>query len=106
VLIDATFRHLEDRQVFAAQFGAGCYMVECWAPPEVLLARSERRGRDADRVSDADRGVVERLLHDWDPLTEVAGDRHIVLRSDRPPERIVADLLNQLDLRLSQRPGR
>lgn len=101
VLVDATFRHKEDRRAFMAEIGDhSCVLVECVAPAEVLRHRSLSREQDPARVSDADAHVVERLLEDWAPLDEIAPENHLMLRSDRPVDRVIADLAALLDDRL------
>jgi hypothetical protein len=66
----------------------------------VLAERAVRRERDPDRVSDATLSVVLREHTTWGPLEEVAGDRHVTLRTDRPVQQILADLIALLDQRL------
>ena len=104
-IVDATFRHLADRQTFASALGAAVPLlfIECQAPRAVLAERAARRERDPGRVSDADAAVVRRELESWEPLDEVAANVHLALRTDRPLEHIVADVLALLDRRLLDR---
>jgi aminoglycoside phosphotransferase family enzyme/predicted kinase len=101
-IIDATFRHLADRQAFASAFGSAAPMlfVECQAPRAVLAQRAVRREHDPERVSDADVAVVLREQQTWEPLDEVPAHAHLALRTDRPLEKIVGDVLALLDRRL------
>jgi predicted kinase len=101
-IIDATFRHLVDREAFVAAFatGAPTLFVECNAPPAVLAARAADRERDRARVSDADLEVVMRERSTWEPLDEIPGSAHLTLRTDRPVEEIVEDVRAVLDRRL------
>lgn len=103
-LIDATFRHRDDRDAFAAAFAdaAPLLFVECVAPPVVLARRAQQRERDQARVSDASLAVVEREISSWEPLYEVAADAHVVLRTDRRIDAAVADLLGLLDGRVAR----
>jgi aminoglycoside phosphotransferase family enzyme/predicted kinase len=98
-IIDATFRHREDRDAFAASFAGATprLFVECVAPAEVLERRAARRDRDTRRVSDATLDVVRRERTSFEPLEEVPADMHITLRTDRELERILADLMALLD---------
>jgi aminoglycoside phosphotransferase family enzyme/predicted kinase len=100
-IVDATFRHLADRQAFAAALGAApALFIECQAPGAVLADRATRRERDRQRVSDADAEVVMRELGSWEHLDEVPAHAHLVIRTDRPLEQVVNDLLALLDRRL------
>jgi uncharacterized protein len=101
-IVDATFRHLSDRQEFAAALGTAMPLlfVECQAPRAVLAERAARRERDPQRVSDADAAVVRQELGSWEPLDEVAANGHLALRTDRPLEQVLGDVLALLDQRL------
>jgi uncharacterized protein len=101
-IVDATFRHLVDRQAFAATFAdaAPVLFIECDAPRSVLVERAARRVRSRNRVSDADVSIVLREQHAWEPLDEVPGSAHLALRTDRPIREIVGDVLALLDRRL------
>ncbi len=103
VLVDATFRLREDRDVFARS-AAGAVpttFVECVVPVEVLAARAADRDRDRGRVSDATAEIVERERRAWARLDEVPADAHVVVRTDRPVEAVLADLTAVLNARLS-----
>jgi hypothetical protein len=101
-IVDATFRHIVDRQAFAASFGnaAPVVFIECVAPRAVLIDRAARRTRKRSRVSDADVATVLREQQAWDPLDEVPGSAHMSLRTDRSMHEIVGDVLALLDRRL------
>jgi aminoglycoside phosphotransferase family enzyme/predicted kinase len=100
-LVDATFRHRRDRDAFAAAFAAAAPLlfVECQAPAEVLARRAVARDRDPHPVSDATYEVVVRERDSWEPLDEVPAEAHLLIRSDRPVERAVADVMALLDER-------
>jgi uncharacterized protein len=104
-VIDATFRHREDRDAFAAGFVAAAPMlfVECVAPAEVLARRAAARDQDPSRVSDATLEIVLREHTSWEPLEEIPAQHHVALRSDRPVERMIADLMALLDERLTSK---
>ncbi|HSO99475.1 MAG TPA: AAA family ATPase [Solirubrobacteraceae bacterium] len=103
-LVDATFRHRADRDAFAETFGnaAPLLFVECRAPAHVLAKRAARRDRQPRRVSDASLSVVLRERSTWEPLDELPPEAHVTLRSDRPVEGQLADLLPLLDRRIGQ----
>jgi uncharacterized protein len=107
-VVDATFRHQADRVSYRSAFAAAAQtlFVECQAPRAELERRAARREGQAGRVSDATPAVVLRELAAWEPLDEVAADAHLILRTDRPLEQILADLLVVLDRRrLRLAPG-
>jgi uncharacterized protein len=101
-IVDATFRHRADRDAFATAFGtaAPVMFIECRAPHALLLERAARRQRDRHRVSDADLPVVRHEQSSWEDLDEVPGRAHLALRTDRPVEQIVGDVMALLDRRL------
>ena len=103
VVIDATFRRRVDRDAFTAAFGdaAPLLYVECVAPADVLRQRAATRERDPTRVSDATLEVVIRERSSWEPLDEIPPERHVTLRTDRPPQQVLADLVALLDLRMA-----
>jgi uncharacterized protein len=101
-IVDATFRHRQDRDAFATGFAgsARTLFVQCLAPAQVLIQRAScRQGRPS--TSDASAAVVRRELTSWEALDEVPASSHVVLRSDRPVEEQLADLLAWLDGRVS-----
>jgi hypothetical protein len=103
-VVDATFRHRPDRDAFTEAFGdaAPLLFVECRAPVRVLAERAAERDREPGGVSDASLAVVLREISTWDSLDELAPEAHVTVRSDRPVEAQLADLLAVLDRRLGQ----
>jgi uncharacterized protein len=103
-LVDATFRHRADRDAFTEAFAgaAPALFAECVAPVRVLAERAARRDRQPGRVSDATLPVVVRESATWEPLDELPPEAHVTLRSDRPVEPQIADLLALLDRRIGQ----
>jgi predicted kinase len=101
-IVDATFRHRADRLAFTAALGAyrPIVFIECQAPRAVLTQRAATRERDRDRVSDAGLAVVLREQSSWEPLDEVPPGAVLTLRTDRPVEQIIGDVLALLDRRL------
>jgi uncharacterized protein len=103
-IVDATFRHHADRDAFATAFAgaAPLLFIECRAPARVLAQRAARRDRLPGRVSDASLPVVVSESQVWDALDEVPPEAHITVRSDRPVEAQLDDLVALLDRRLAQ----
>ncbi len=102
VLIDATFRHRRDRDSLAEAFSSAApqLFVECVAPAAVLAQRAISRERDPAHVSDATLPIVVRERAAWEPLDEVPSRAHLTLRTDRPVQAVVSDLIGLLDERL------
>lgn len=93
VIVDATFRHRADRDVFAAALGpAAVVFVECRAPRAVLLERAAVRHRGPGQPSDAGPEVVARESLRWDPLDETPAAAHLVVRTDRPVPEVIDDI--------------
>ncbi|MDQ2898016.1 MAG: AAA family ATPase, partial [Actinomycetota bacterium] len=103
-IVDATFRHLADRQAFASSFAATAPLlfIECQAPGSILAQRAAQREHDRERVSDADLAVVLRERQRWEPLDEVPAKAHVAVRSDRPLDELVGDVVALLDRRLAR----
>lgn len=101
-LVDATFRHRVDRDAFAQAFAraAPLLLIECRAPPAALARHALLRDRKPKGPSDASLPVVVRESSTWESLDEAPPDAHIILRGDRPPEALLADLLGLLDQRI------
>ena len=76
--------------------------IECQAPGPVLAQRAADREHDPNRVSDAGLAVVLREQSTWEPLDEVPGRAHLIVRTDRPVEELTADVLALLDRRLGE----
>jgi aminoglycoside phosphotransferase family enzyme/predicted kinase len=104
-IVDATCRHLADRQAFRAAFGSAAAMlfVECHAPGATLAQRAARRARALSRISDADAAVVAREQQSWEPLDEVPAAAHLAVRTDRSGEEVLSDVLALIDQRLLER---
>lgn len=107
VLVDATFRHRDDRRAFAEGWAnAGeVTFVQCLAPADVLRERAAARQCEPGHISDADVGVVSRELARFQALDEVSPDAHLLVRTDRDGARAIADLLALLDERLAAGSG-
>ena len=101
-IVDATFRHREDREAFHRAFGRAtpAVFVECRAPRVVIAERAAKRDTMRHQISDATRDVAVREGLVWDPLDEVLPTGHLVVRSDMPVASQVNDVSALLDLRL------
>lgn len=91
-VVDATFRHRTERRAFAQAFedAAPLLFVECRAPRAELVRRARMRERAAERVSDATEDVVRRAR--WESLSEIPVQSRMVVRTDRPVDRLLTDV--------------
>ena len=107
VIVDATFRRLEDRRAFASELGRPRPWCSLSALRRSPSSAQRARGRDAgsDRLSDADLPVVLAESTSWEPLDELAGVNHVILRTDRPVAELVGELTATLDERLARLAG-
>ena len=110
-LVDATFRRARDRRAFQGALrdeGENVVFVECRAPRRVLIDRVRARAAGGGSVSDATAEIAEKQLHELEPLAEVDAERRVVMRTDRPLDEVVDELMSFLDRRLSDsvRPRR
>jgi predicted kinase len=97
VMVDATFRHREDRRAFAHAAGdafAAARFVECVAPRELRLRRVRRRSATRN-PSDATPAVA--AAQEFYPLDEIPASAHLPLRTDRPAGSSVAEVERWLD---------
>jgi aminoglycoside phosphotransferase family enzyme/predicted kinase len=93
VIVDATFHRRRLRDVFREELGGAAdraVFVECRAPEAVLARRVRARARQPDRTSDATPEILRRQLAELDPFDEIPPERHLMVRSDQPVDRLVA----------------
>jgi aminoglycoside phosphotransferase family enzyme/predicted kinase len=104
-LVDATFRRRSHRDAFRDGYGEadpGPVFVECRAPAAVMAERARRREAEPGHTSDATAEIAARQLEEFEPLDEVAPDRHVQLRTDRDTPDVVDELEAALDARLAR----
>ncbi len=101
-IVDATFHREAER--FAFEEGLGddlCVpvVVECTAPPSLLLRRAEARAGAGRSSSDAGPSVVLRQIGEHDPLEGRWARHRLRLRTDIPFDRQIAEVESFLDRR-------
>jgi predicted kinase len=102
-IVDATFRRRAHRDAFRAGLGRGItepLYAECRAPAAVVAERARGREGEPGRVSDATAEIAARQAAEFEPLDEVEADRHVLVRTDRPAEDAVDEIVAALDARL------
>jgi hypothetical protein len=94
-IVDATFHRRSERAAFEDGLG-GQYsprlLVECTAPPEVLLSRARAREVERDRVSDAGAAVVQRQLDDSESFAEVRAGARMLLVTEASPDDLIGEV--------------
>ncbi|MBS1677168.1 MAG: AAA family ATPase [Actinobacteria bacterium] len=99
-IVDATFHREAER--FAFEEGMGDELttpvvVECTAPPSLLLRRAEARAAGGSGPSDADAAIVLKQLGERDPLDGRWARRRLSLRTDIPLDHQVAEVERFID---------
>ena len=93
VIVDATFHRRRLRDVFREELGGAAdraVFVECRAPDVVLERRVRARARRPERTSDATPEILHQQLAGLDPFDEIPPERHLIVRSDQPVDRLLA----------------
>ena len=106
VIVDATFHRRRMRDAFREQLGDAAdraVYIECRAPAAVLERRLRTRAQQPGRTSDATLEILTRQLADLEPLDEVPPDRHVILRSDQPVDRLVTAVEDAIDCEPARR---
>jgi len=99
IVLDASFKKRPDRlvaQKLAAKYGAAFLAVECVAPDEIIRQRLEERSR-AGSVSDGRWEIFADIKKDFDPVTELPPDQHLVLDTVSSSGNIIASLLQRIN---------
>ena len=103
-IVDATFHRIDRRRIFGAGLGtseAPVLFAECRAPREVLLERVRARAAAGRNVSDADSGIVERQLSEFEPLHEIAPARRVAIGTNQAIEAEILDVEDLANRRLA-----
>ncbi len=82
VVLDASFARGELRRQAAEaarRVGAEAWIIECTVPDAEVRRRLTRRLRRGDSVSDGRWELYHQQKVEWEPVTEVPSERHLVL---------------------------
>jgi len=99
-IVDATFHREVERFAFEEGMGDALgvpAVIECKAPPALLMRRADSRLEAGDSPSDAGAAVVLRQLGERDPLDGRWVRHHLVLRTDLPLDLQVSEVECFLD---------
>lgn len=97
VILDATFsrrKWREEVRHLAQDLDTNLIFIECVARRETLRARLKRRENESG-LSDARWEHLEKMSIDFEPLTEIPAQRHIVIRAEQPPDKALVLLLSE-----------
>ncbi|HEY7220859.1 MAG TPA: AAA family ATPase, partial [Candidatus Binatia bacterium] len=93
IIIDATFRRRKERtELAAAPLGVEPVYVECQADRDEVMRRLLERAARPNEISDATVKTYLAQLNDFEPLDEVARERHIVADTTRDLTPIIAQI--------------
>ena len=101
VILDATFRHTEERRAALAMAewaGAPILFVECRADEDETIRRVRERAARGGEVSDAGVEVYRRHRSDFVPLDEISPGRRMTEDTTRPPREIARAIEARLAL--------
>lgn len=96
VVMDGTFRRAQERSLATAlgeTCHAGVWLVECVLPPDVARQRLDQRLEAGGAISDGRREIYQQQRQEWEPVREVAGERHLVLDTSGSPAENIQELL-------------
>lgn len=99
VVLDASFMKRSDRRAahrIAVKHGAAFLAVECVAPDETIRQRLEERRR-AGSVSDGRWEIFADIKREYDPVTELSPDEHMILDTESSSGNIIASLLQRIN---------
>ena len=99
VVLDGTFRRAEERARMvdlAGELEAETWIVECRLPEVEAWRRLERRAEKGDSVSDGRWSLFRRQLAQWDQVSEVPPERHLILDTSGSEEEAMRSLLQSL----------
>jgi len=99
VVLDASFMKRSDRMAahkLAVKYGAAFLAVECIAPDEIIRQRLEERSR-AGSVSDGRWEIFAAIKKEYDPVTELPPDEHLILDTASSSGNIIASLLQRIN---------
>jgi aminoglycoside phosphotransferase family enzyme/predicted kinase len=99
-IVDATFHREAERFAFEEGLGdALCVptVIECKAPPSLLMRRAEAREEAARSASDAGPTIVLKQIGEHDPLEGRWARRRLCLRTDIPLDLQIAEVECFLD---------
>lgn len=99
VIIDASFRKAKERRKamkLAQEIGAAFKAIECRCNEETIKERLSHRFEESS-ISDGRLELLPQLKEDFEPVSEVALEDHIMVDSSRPVEETVKELLERIE---------
>ena len=99
IVLDATFRRAKERRrviAMAQEMTTNAWVVECTLSEEEARHRLERRFEAGSSVSDGRWDLYHQQLAQWEPVTEVPPEYHILLNTGGSPQETMGLLLQGL----------
>lgn len=96
VVMDGTFRRARERSLAAVlgkEHNAGVWMVECVLPPDIARQRLDQRVEAGGEISDGRWEIYQQQQQEWEPVQEVAEERHLMLDTSGSLPETMGDLL-------------
>jgi len=100
VILDATFKRRADRQKVSAmssEIGVPVLFVECTAPLAEIRKRLAAREQSLHEVSDANWGIFIKQQAEFEPLTEMACENHIVVDTTSGLQQVLVAIEHALE---------
>lgn len=100
VILDATFRSASmrrDARELARTLDVPFLFIECRADLDVCRERLRQRARE-ESVSDGRLEIFDDFVAHWEPVTELAAQEHLVVRTDGPIEDALSALGERIPL--------
>ncbi len=98
VIIDASFRKATERNKamkLAQEMGNDFKAIECVCDEETIKKRLSHRF-EAESISDGRLEIFPQMKEDFEPVSEVAPENHIVIDCSKPVEETVKELLERM----------
>ena len=99
VILDATFRHADERRLaidIAARAAVGVLFIECRAPAEIALTRIAEREHRAGEISDANGAIYARQVKDFEAPNEIPEESRLTVDTSADFEQAVAAVIRAL----------
>jgi uncharacterized protein len=98
-IIDASYKRREDRlraAELAKKWNAGFFVVECVAPEGIVKQRLDAREAAGTDPSDGRWELYLSQKADFEPMTELPEETHLVVDTARPPEDCLEEALGKI----------
>ena len=98
VIIDATFKKREERKKvknLAEKLGVKFLLIECRLSEKIIRKKMKERAK-RKIVSDADWKIYQKQKKDFDKITEIPRQNHIIVDTSKPMKKITPVILKRI----------